>query len=69
MYQAGYEKIIAHLTEFNIDLLGEIPLDNDWPYAIARAKPIYIDKPNGPSAMHIREILQRILPKIQLHGQ
>jgi len=69
MYQAGYETVMAYLTELNIELLGEIPLDNDWPYAIARGKPIYIDKPNGPSAKHIREILNQILPKIQQHGQ
>jgi MinD-like ATPase involved in chromosome partitioning or flagellar assembly len=49
--------------------LGEIPLDNDWPFAIAKGKPIYITKPNGPSAMHIRNIMHQILPKIQQHMQ
>ena len=69
MYHAGYETVMAYLTEFDIELLGEIPLDNDWPYAIAKGKPIYIDKPDGPSAMHIRNILERILPKIHQHIQ
>ncbi|MFX0067962.1 MAG: P-loop NTPase [Promethearchaeota archaeon] len=49
-----YEPVRTGLLEFakayNIDLLGEIPVDNSIPISIANAVPVVEDQPNSPAS-------------------
>ncbi|MHA1585376.1 MAG: P-loop NTPase [Promethearchaeota archaeon] len=60
MYKTGYDQIIEYLGKEHIELLGEIPLDNKWPFAIAKGLPIYKDQPDGISANKIRTIASKL---------
>ena len=65
MYPEGNKQIKEYLNENNIELLGEIPLDSKWPYAIANGIPIIKAHPNGISAQNLKKITKNIVVKIK----
>ncbi|QEE14604.1 P-loop NTPase [Promethearchaeum syntrophicum] len=60
MYLEGNKRIKEYLNKNKIELLGEIPLDSEWPYAIAKGIPIIKDHPNGISAQNLKKISKKI---------
>jgi len=63
MWAEALKEIKTFLREEKIELLGEIPLDDDWPYAIAEGLPIYQYKKNGTSAQKISKIAEKLINK------
>ena len=65
MWLEAADEIRTFLKEEEIELLGEIPLDKDWPYAIANGLPIIKYKPEGVAATEIRRIAKNLYSKIE----
>ncbi len=60
MYPEGLKKIETYLQENDIPILGRIPLNPNWPKAIAQAKPIVSFEPQGISTQSLRNILSTL---------
>ena len=69
MWQEGYQNIIKYLKDNNIELLGEIPLDDEWPKSVAKGLPIIKHKPDGVSAKIIKDIALKFKKMYELYLQ
>ena len=58
-------KVYAYAKEMGIEILGEIPVDNNVPYAIAEGKPIIVANPNSPASREISKIADRLIEIIK----
>jgi len=65
LWEKAREEILDFIDKSEIDLLGEIPLDEHWPHSIAHGLPIVKYKPDGV----VRPIMQKIARKILKNKQ
>ncbi|MHA1339330.1 MAG: P-loop NTPase [Promethearchaeota archaeon] len=63
MWVESCVEIENFLKENNIELLGKLYLDKDWPFAIANGIPIVKYRPNNQSAKLLKEISKKIIKK------
>ncbi|MCD6484512.1 MAG: ATP-binding protein [Candidatus Odinarchaeota archaeon] len=58
-------EVYAYAKEMGIKILGEIPVDNNVPYAIANGKPIIVQNPESPASKEISKIADRLVEIIK----
>ncbi|MFX0096485.1 MAG: ATP-binding protein [Candidatus Hodarchaeota archaeon] len=56
LYEPVRTELLEFVETFNIDLLGEIPVDNSIPISIANAVPVVEDQPNSPASNALTNI-------------
>ncbi|MCP4764590.1 MAG: P-loop NTPase [archaeon] len=60
MWKEGYEKVMEFINIKDIELLGKINLDSQWPLSIAKGLPIIKHQPEGESAKNLTIIAEKI---------
>lgn len=65
MNPEGSLEIKRYLSEHSIELLGEIPLENQWPYSITAGIPIVRFSPECPASLELKKIAEKIVRYIQ----
>ncbi|UYP45517.1 Iron-sulfur cluster carrier protein [Candidatus Lokiarchaeum ossiferum] len=66
MFPDGYQLISQYIKDYQLELLGDIPLDDNWPQSIAQGLPIIKFDPKGIPAERLRVISTKLLKKIKL---
>ncbi len=61
----GLTMIREYLEQNHLELLGELPLDKDWPYSVAKRQPFVEYMPLSPTTMTFNEIALKIIEKYQ----
>ncbi|MHC1739867.1 MAG: ATP-binding protein [Anaerolineaceae bacterium] len=64
IYPQGARQIVEYATEQGIEILDEIPFDEQVPHAMLQGSPITQVFPDSPAAQSILKIWQSILPRL-----
>lgn len=59
-WKKGRQEISRFARENNYNILGEIPIDPDWPESISKGMPFIRYKPNSPTTAILRKIFDKL---------
>jgi MinD superfamily P-loop ATPase len=66
IYPEGARAIREFAAAEDIDLIGEIPYDENIPRAMIEGKPITLLFPDSPAARAVRDMWQKTIQRLQL---
>jgi MinD superfamily P-loop ATPase len=66
IYPQGTEAIREFADKENIELVGEIPYDENLPKSMVMGKPITLMFPNSPASLAIRKLWETIVGLLDL---
>jgi MinD superfamily P-loop ATPase len=62
--EEGSQIILTYLKANIIECLGEIPLDKDWPFSVAKRQPFVKYRPDSEATRIIHQIVGKLIKKI-----